>query len=40
MACSSGTETLARVMVEGKPEGRMQAPTARIAGEIQKALVT
>jgi phosphoglucosamine mutase len=34
----SGTEALARVMVEAESEERMQAITAGIAGEIQKAL--
>jgi phosphoglucosamine mutase len=34
----SGTEALARVMVEAESEERMQALTAGIAGEIQKAL--
>jgi phosphoglucosamine mutase len=34
----SGTETLARVMVEAESEEKMQALTAGIAGEIQKAL--
>jgi len=34
----SGTEALARVMVEAESEEKMQALTARIAGEIQKAL--
>jgi phosphoglucosamine mutase len=34
----SGTEALARVMVEAESEARMQALTAGIAGEIQKAL--
>jgi phosphoglucosamine mutase len=34
----SGTESLARVMVEAESEDRMQAITAGIAGEIQKAL--
>ena len=34
----SGTEALARVMVEADSEERMQALTAGIAGEIQKAL--
>ncbi len=34
----SGTETLARVMVEAESEEKMKALTAGIAGEIQKAL--
>jgi phosphoglucosamine mutase len=34
----SGTEALARVMVEAESEERMLALTAGIAGEIQKAL--
>ena len=34
----SGTEALARVMVEAESEAKMQAITATIAGEIQKAL--
>jgi phosphoglucosamine mutase len=34
----SGTETLARVMVEAESEEKMQVLTAAIAGEIQKAL--
>ena len=34
----SGTEALARVMVEAESEDRMRALTAGIAGEIQKAL--
>jgi phosphoglucosamine mutase len=34
----SGTEALARVMVEAESEEQMQAVTAAIAGEIQKAL--
>ena len=34
----SGTETLARVMVEAESEERMRALAAGIAGEIQKAL--
>ena len=34
----SGTESLARVMVEAESEERMQALTAGIAGEIQKRL--
>jgi phosphoglucosamine mutase len=34
----SGTEALARVMVEAESEEKMQALTARIAGEIQRAL--
>jgi phosphoglucosamine mutase len=34
----SGTEALARVMVEAESESRMEALTAAIAGEIQKAL--
>ena len=34
----SGTEALARVMVEAESEERMQALTMGIAGEIQKAL--
>jgi phosphoglucosamine mutase len=34
----SGTEALARVMVEAESEDKMQAITARIAVEIQKAL--
>jgi phosphoglucosamine mutase len=34
----SGTEMLARVMVEAESEEKMQALTAGIAGEIQKAL--
>jgi phosphoglucosamine mutase len=34
----SGTEMLARVMVEAESEERMQALTAEIAGKIQKAL--
>ena len=34
----SGTEALARVMVEAESETKMQAVTARIAEEIQKAL--
>jgi phosphoglucosamine mutase len=36
----SGTEALARVMVEAESEERMQAITAGIAGEIQRALGT
>jgi phosphoglucosamine mutase len=36
----SGTEALARVMVEAESEEKMQAITAKIAGEIQKALGT
>jgi phosphoglucosamine mutase len=36
----SGTEGLARVMVEAESEERMLAITAEIAGEIQKALGT
>jgi phosphoglucosamine mutase len=36
----SGTEALARVMVEAESEEKMQAITAQIAGEIQKALGT
>jgi phosphoglucosamine mutase len=36
----SGTEALARVMVEAESEQKMQALTAQIAGEIQKALGT
>jgi phosphoglucosamine mutase len=34
----SGTEALARVMVEAESEGKMQSLTAAIAAEIQKAL--
>ena len=34
----SGTEALARVMVEAESETKMEALTAAIAGEIQKAL--
>ena len=34
----SGTEALARVMVEAESEAKMQAITGAIAGEIQKAL--
>jgi phosphoglucosamine mutase len=34
----SGTEALARVMVEAESEEKVQALTAGIAGEIQKAL--
>jgi phosphoglucosamine mutase len=34
----SGTEALARVMVEAESEEKMQALTAGIAGEIQKSL--
>lgn len=34
----SGTEALARVMVEAESEEKMQALTASIAGEIQKAI--
>jgi phosphoglucosamine mutase len=34
----SGTEALARVMVEAESEEKMRALTARIAGEIQKRL--
>jgi phosphoglucosamine mutase len=34
----SGTEALARVMVEAESEEKMRALTAQIAGEIQKAL--
>jgi phosphoglucosamine mutase len=34
----SGTEALARVMVEAESEEKMRALTARIAAEIQKAL--
>ncbi|MGH9493834.1 MAG: phosphoglucosamine mutase [Candidatus Sulfotelmatobacter sp.] len=34
----SGTEALARVMVEAESESKMEALTAAIAGEIQKAL--
>jgi phosphoglucosamine mutase len=34
----SGTEALARVMVEAESEEKMKALTARIAGEIQRAL--
>jgi phosphoglucosamine mutase len=34
----SGTEALARVMVEAESEEKMQALTAGIAREIQKAL--
>jgi phosphoglucosamine mutase len=34
----SGTEALARVMVEAESEERMRALAAGIAGEIQKAL--
>jgi phosphoglucosamine mutase len=34
----SGTEALARVMVEADSEAKMQSITAAIAGEIQKAL--
>jgi len=34
----SGTEALARVMIEAESEERMQSLTAKIAGEIQKAL--
>jgi phosphoglucosamine mutase len=36
----SGTEALARVMVEAESEEKMREITARIAGEIQKALGT
>jgi phosphoglucosamine mutase len=36
----SGTEALARVMVEAESEEKMEAITAKIAGEIQKALGT
>ena len=34
----SGTEALARVMVEAESEAKMQSLTTQIAGEIQKAL--
>jgi len=34
----SGTEALARVMVEAESEEKMQVLTAGIAGEIQRAL--
>ena len=34
----SGTEALARVMVEAESEEKMRAITAGIAGEIQKEL--
>ncbi len=34
----SGTEALARVMVEAESEEKMRATTASIAAEIQKAL--
>ena len=34
----SGTEALARVMVEAESEAKMEAATAAIAAEIQKAL--
>ena len=34
----SGTEALARVMVEAESEEKMQTLTAAIAAEIQKAL--
>ncbi len=34
----SGTEALARVMVEAESEEKMQTLTASIAGEIQKAM--
>jgi phosphoglucosamine mutase len=34
----SGTEALARVMVEAESETKMQSLTAAIATEIQKAL--
>jgi phosphoglucosamine mutase len=34
----SGTEALARVMVEAESEERMRSLTAGIASEIQKAL--
>jgi len=34
----SGTEALARVMVEAESEERMRAVVAGIAGEIQKRL--
>jgi phosphoglucosamine mutase len=34
----SGTEALARVMVEAESEEKMLAVTARIAGEIQRAM--
>ena len=34
----SGTEALARVMVEAESEEKMEALTAAIAAEIQKAL--
>ena len=34
----SGTEALARIMVEAESEEKMRAVTERIAGEIQKAL--
>jgi phosphoglucosamine mutase len=34
----SGTEALARVMVEAESEDQMQSVTAAIAAEIQKAL--
>jgi len=34
----SGTEALARVMVEAESEEKMKAVTAAIAGEIEKAL--
>ena len=36
----SGTEALARVMIEAESEEKMQTLTASIAGEIQKALGT
>jgi len=34
----SGTEALARVMVEAESEAKMQAVCAEIAGEIDRAL--
>jgi phosphoglucosamine mutase len=34
----SGTEALARVMVEAESESKMQATCSAIASEIQKAL--
>jgi phosphoglucosamine mutase len=34
----SGTEALARVMIEAESEEKMQALTAGIAGAIQKAI--
>ena len=38
--CGIGTQALARVMVEAESEEKMQALTAGIAAEIQKALGT